>query len=96
MKRIKIKKVFADDHISRAAGERLRFWILENTKDATPVQVDFENMVIASTSFFDEAFAKLAEENWTQEQFKSLVKIQKLNPMDQEVLEYVCHYRKLL
>ena len=87
MKTINIKGQFADDWITRQAGERLRNLIVETTKSDTSVEIDFSGVTVASTSFFDEGFAKLAESGWTAEKMKSLVKLKNINKRDREILE---------
>ena len=87
MKRIDITKVFANDHITRAAGERLREIILDVTKDGDCVEIDFGGAVIASTSFLDEGFAKLAEMGWNQKKLRALIVFTHLHPRDAAVLD---------
>lgn len=87
MKRIDILKTFADDRISRAAGERLRTLILAATKDGSRVEIDFGGVVIASTSFLDEGFAKLAEMGWERETLQARIVFKRLHPRDATVLE---------
>jgi hypothetical protein len=61
--------------------------ILEATDDGTPVEIDCSGVVIASTSFLDEGFAKLAEDAWTEETFRSLIKLKGIHPRDREILK---------
>lgn len=95
MRRILIKKEFAQDRISRAAGERLRLQILEAAQKNQTVEIDFKDTVIASTSFFDESIAKLAEEGWDDAKLGELVKLVGLHRLDLKVLDQVCKYRGL-
>jgi hypothetical protein len=83
---INIKKEFSDDFLSRKAGERLRSMILEATKGNHKAEIDFSGIIIASTSFFDEGFAKLAEMNWTKDKFSSLLTLKNINPKDESIL----------
>lgn len=96
MKLIVIKEKFAQDYISREAGERLRLMILEADDAQEQIEIDFEGVTIASTSFFDEGVAKLALEGWTQEKFKERVLMKKMNPRDLGVMEHMCRYRGLI
>lgn len=93
MKKIQIKKEFREDYISREAGERLRQMILQATKDKGKVEIDFGGLLVASTSFFDEGFAKLALEGWTQENFDSYIQLKGLSPKDHEILKKLCFDR---
>lgn len=86
MKRINIRREFASDFISREAGERLRQLILEAAEGDNSIEIDFGGKIIASTSFFDEGFAKLAEYGWTREKLFSIIKLKNINERDLEVL----------
>lgn len=87
MKRINVKADFKDDHITRMAGERMRNMILAATNSGDRVEIDFEGLKIASTSFFDEGFAKLADEGWTMEKLVSLVTLKNIYHRDKKILD---------
>lgn len=93
MKKILIKKQFANDYITRDAGEKLRIIIEEAFAKGEKIELDFAGLTIASTSFFDEGIAKLALSGWDQEKFKKNVGIKNLNPRDENVLKKMCSYR---
>jgi hypothetical protein len=93
MRKVSIKKEFSQDYITRVAGERLRNLILEAHQDNQSIEVDFTGVVVASTSFFDESIAKLAEEGWDRAMLEKFVTLKGLNKMDNEVLQRVCKYR---
>ncbi len=93
MKTITIKSDFKEDYITRPAGEKLRHMILSASE---PLVIDFKGVTIGSTSFFDEAFAKLVLEGWDIGRFKKEVKIKDMNPFDQKVFKQVCEYRGLI
>lgn len=84
---IHIKKEFPDDFLSRRAGERLRNMILKATKGSNKIEIDFTGLIIASTSFLDEGFAKLAEMNWSKEKLNSLLILKNINPKDKSILQ---------
>ena len=84
---IDIKKEFMGDWISREAGERLRNRIIEILSKYKTVEIDFSNMMIASTSFFDEGIAKLSAEHQSQVHFKNL------HARDKIVLDELCKNR---
>ena len=90
---IKIKESFSSDYISRKAGEVLRNHILAAIKGGTELVLDFEGIIIASTSFFDEGIAKLGSET-TPEVFKKFITIKNMNKNDQKVLDQVSSFRK--
>ena len=88
-----IKEKFKKDYISREAGEQLRKEILSAIENKENIILDFEDLIIASTSFFDEGIAKLVEENVAPERFNEYVTIKGLNRNDQKVLDRVTKYR---
>ena len=96
MIKISIKNQFKDDYISRVAGERLRLVILEAKEKGSKVQIDFSGVIVGSTSFFDEAIAKLAEEGWDSKILKETVILKGINKLDFEVLKKVAKYRGLV
>lgn len=87
MTRIAIPKAFADDCLTRAAGERLRGMILAHVEKGERVELDFGATIIASTSFFDEGIAKLADQGWTRERLGKEVVVVNIHPRDREVME---------
>ena len=95
MKRIDIRKEFPDDRMSREAGERLRYMILDALDTDDRVEVDFGGLIIASTSFLDEGLAKLADQGWTSKEFHSTIVFKNLHPRDQEVMEDLFDTRAL-
>ncbi|MFH1654928.1 MAG: STAS-like domain-containing protein [Pseudomonadota bacterium] len=95
MVKIYIKKDFEGDWITRQSGERLRNMIVEASKKNEIVELDFTGVVIASTSFFDEGFAKLVDEGWTFEDLKSKIKFENMNNRDWNVLIEICKNRKM-
>lgn len=95
MHRINIRDSFKNDWISREAGERLRQMIVKSTAEGEVVEVDFQDMIIASTSFFDEGFAKLTELGWTKGKLHSLVRLKHIHEQDRGLLEKMCENRDM-
>lgn len=95
MIKIGIKRNFREDHITRNAGEKLRMMILEADDKHNKIEIDFSNTVIASTSFFDEGFAKLVECGWTKKKFDSQIILKNINKRDHEILTEMCRNRKM-
>ena len=91
--KILMKKTFSADYISRMAGEKLRKMIIESIKKNESLILDFEDLIIASTSFFDEGIAKLFEENIDPLDFHKYIKLENLNKNDFKVLKQVSDYR---
>lgn len=92
---IKIKESFLSDYISREAGEKLRKEILSAIKSKSQLTLDFEGLIIASTSFFDEGIAKLGSDVTTEE-FSEYVTIKDLNKNDRRVLDQVSSNRDFI
>jgi len=93
MFKINIKAKFKDDWMTRIAGERLRNMILKAAEGGNKVEIDFSDIVIASTSFFDEGFGKLNEFGWTKAKFDSLISLKNINKRDLAVLTEMCKNR---
>ena len=96
MKTLVIKDIFKQDYITREAGEELRTLILENYNNKQETTLDFSDIIIASTSFFDEGIAKLALEGWDKKTYNKFIIIKDINRMDMEVLNKMLKYRKLI
>ena len=86
-KRIDIRKEFAEDWLTREAGERLREMILAATKGSKRVELDFGKAIIASTSFFDEGIAKLADHGWTWRLLDKKIAFLNMHPRDRETMK---------
>ena len=89
--KIIIKEIFSKDYVTREAGERLRQMI---TQSSEVIILDFSNIKVASTSFFDEAFAKLIDEK-EQKNWKEIIKIINMNEFDKKLLVQITQYRGL-
>lgn len=92
--KIIIRDSFKEDYISRQAGEKLRLMIIQAIKEKSELILDFDKLVVASTSFFDEGIAKLVDTEVTTEQFLKFIKLINLNKNDSKVLKQVNEYRK--
>ncbi len=90
---IKIKEIFQTDYISRQAGEKLRFMILKAIQEKKKIVLDFKDLIVASTSFFDEGIAKLVDEKVSVDEFGNFIEIINLNKNDKKVLDKVTDYR---
>lgn len=67
MPRLVVADVCGHSKVTREDGARLREAIVACWNGAEPVEVDFGGISIASVSFFDEAFARLALEHSVEE-----------------------------
>lgn len=91
--KINIKSDFKEDYISRGAGETLRHKIANAIRRKEKLEIDFSEVVVASISFFDEAFAKLAGDGFYRSVFNQLIKLKNLHPRDLELFESLCKKR---
>lgn len=90
---ILIRDFFKDDYITRQAGEKLRLIIVDSIMKKEKLILDFNELIIASTSFFDEGFAKLVDEKISLEDFFNFIVLKDLNKNDLKVLRQVSDYR---
>lgn len=88
MKTIVIHQEYADDYITRPAGERLRNEILQFSQQAK-VCLDFQNKKVASVSFFDESLGKLVDEKWKREDFYEKIVLKNIYKLDLKVLNKI-------
>jgi hypothetical protein len=58
--KIDLKKICKKKTITRKDGEKIKSIILEAWDKEKMIRIDFNNILIASVSFIDEAFGKLA------------------------------------
>lgn len=90
---INIKSDFSGDYVTRVAGENLRKMILEADLKNQKIEIDFSDVTIASTSFFDEGFAKLIESGWTMKKMESQIILKNIKSKDRRVLLKMCKNR---
>lgn len=93
---INIFKVFANDYVTREAGELLRKMILENMAAEKITVIVLNNKMVASTSFFDEGIAKLALTKIEKEKIKQLLMFKDIHKFDVPTLLAVCKHRGLV
>lgn len=60
MNRLSVRQVCGGSHVLRQDGARLRSEIERLWSDGEAIEIDFENIRIASVSFFDEGIGVLA------------------------------------
>ena len=91
---IDIPKICPKDRISRVAGETLRHEIIEKLKSYDEVIVLFHGKRIASTSFIDEALAKLIDETLNEQEFWEKVILKDITKGDLKLLKSIIRSRK--
>ncbi len=77
--KINIKDICGKKTVTRDDGERVNKILSEKWDDEKTFQIDFSNVLVASVSFMDEAFGKLALQYTKQDlqnklNFKNMVK----------------------
>lgn len=82
---INITEVCGEDRISREAGANLRNLILDKWDEFNRIVIDFDNLLVASASFLDEAVAKLAFE-FNEEDIKKKIKLENIEPFDKALV----------
>ncbi len=82
---IKIDEHCGDNRVSREDGLRMREWIQKEWGKHDRFVFDFNNILIASVSFMDEAFAKLAFE-YNRDELAGKLKFENLRPFDRALL----------
>ena len=60
MKKIDLKKICKKQTVTRKEGEQIKNLISDSWEKESEIVIDFNNISIASVSFLDEAFGKLA------------------------------------
>ena len=58
--RINLKNEYGKQTVSREDGKIFADRLIKEMETADKIEIDFSNILIASVSFFDEAFGKLA------------------------------------
>ncbi|MBN1115545.1 MAG: STAS-like domain-containing protein [Oligoflexia bacterium] len=94
IKTISIAEDFKNDYVTRDAGEKLRNMIIAGEKDYEKIEIDFGDLIIASVSFFDEAFAKLIEHGWSINKINSRIILKNISPRDVEVHNKMLEVRR--
>jgi hypothetical protein len=92
MARLLVATICGAARVSRSDGEALRHRMEEHWKDAEPMVLDFEGVVIASVSFFDESFGLLALQHPLAELTRR-VKVENIGAHDRQLLNTIVRAR---
>lgn len=80
---------FVESRVStREDGQPLREYLTERWKEADKFTIDFEGLTIASVSFIDEAFGKLAQLHGKRELTRK-IKVVNISEQDRSLLNEV-------
>ncbi len=88
MPKLLVAQVCHAARVSRRDGEALRHLLEKNWSDPEPVVLDFEGVVIASVSFFDESFGVLAQHHPLAELTRR-IRVENIQPDDRRLLNTI-------
>ncbi len=71
--------------VTRKDGEQVKKLVLNALKKESKIIIDFSNILVASVSFFDEAFGKLAFEH-TKEKLQEKLSFKNIEEYDRALL----------
>ncbi|MGH7269544.1 MAG: STAS-like domain-containing protein [Polyangiaceae bacterium] len=93
MARLLVAKICGANRVSRSDGEALRHRMEEHWNDPEPMVLDFDGVVIASVSFFDESFGLLAL-RYPLRELTRRFKVENINARDRELLNTIVRARE--
>ena len=88
MARLLVAKICGAKRVSRSDGEALRHRMEEHWDDVEPMVLDFDGVVIASVSFFDESFGVLAL-RYPLPELTRRFKVENINGPDRQLLNTI-------
>ena len=83
--KIDLEKTCKKKTITRKDGEKIKFLISESWDNEKKITIDFNNILIASVSFIDEAFGKLAFDH-PKEDLKRKLSFENIEDYDKALL----------
>ncbi len=78
--------------VTREDGEKVHDLILSKWNNAEKIKIDFGNVLIASVSFFDEIFGRLAFE-YSQNELTSKIQVVNIQDFDRALLNDIFRSR---
>lgn len=90
--KIDITKVCGKRTVTRDDGEKINKLLIENWEEEQVFDIDFDNILVASVSFMDEAFGKLGLQFSKQELQKKL-KFKNILDYDRALLNDILYSR---
>jgi hypothetical protein len=90
--KIDIVKICKKKTVTRDDGEKINKILGENWNKISHFDVDFNNVLVASVSFIDEAFGKLALQH-TKENLQRKIKFENILDYDRALLNDILHSR---
>jgi hypothetical protein len=94
--KLKIKDICGSNTVTRADGKKIHQSILEHWDKANTIEVDFDNLVIASVSFLDEAIGQLAL-RYKKRELISKLRLHRISSHDKRRLNdiFISRYRQM-
>lgn len=89
---INIKNICGKKTVTRDDGEKVNKILSEKWNNETTFQIDFSNVLVASVSFMDEAFGKLALKH-TKQDLQSKLKFKNMVKYDKALLNDILYSR---
>ena len=89
---INIAEVCKSNTVTRDHGKVIHDLIAEKWNSADVIKIDFNNILIASVSFLDEAFGNLAED-YTPEQISRKLKLVNIKDFDRNLANNIYRSR---
>jgi hypothetical protein len=90
--KIDIAKICKKKTVTRDDGEKLNKILGEKWDEASSFDIDFNNVLVASVSFMDEAIGKLALK-YTKEDLKKKIKVKNILDYDRALLNDILQSR---
>jgi len=90
--KISIAKICKKMAVTRDDGEKINKVLSEKWDDETVFDIDFNNILVASVSFMDEAFGKLAMQH-TKKDLQKKLKFQNILDYDRALLNDILYSR---
>ncbi|MBW2051919.1 MAG: STAS-like domain-containing protein [Deltaproteobacteria bacterium] len=85
MMKISVQDTCGKNTVTRGDGEQVKRLVLEAWKKESKIIIDFSNILVASVSFFDEAFGKLVFEH-TKEKMQEKLSFENIEEYDRALL----------
>ena len=95
--KLNIKEICGTNTVTRADGKKIHRCLLNHWKKASTIELDFENLEIASISFLDEAIGQLALQ-FKREEVISKLKLRRISVWDKRLLNdiFISRYRQMM
>ena len=83
--KISVKNICGKNTVTREDGEQVKKLVRDAWQNESKIIIDFSNILVASVSFFDEAFGKLAFDH-TKEKLQEKLSFENIEEYDRALL----------